>query len=158
ERALFGGAAILEGGVAARDPGCAQVLPPWDDRAVSRPFPSKPRMGSEGAGPESSFFADLVPRGHAVHAVKKLTIGLLALLAALAFVASAAAHPLGNFTINRYSRIEPSGDRLYVLYVLDMAEIPTFQAKAEVDSKGEAVYGAELARSIARHVDVTVAG
>ena len=40
---------------------------------------------------------------------------------------AAAAHPLGNFTINRYSRVELSGDRLYVLYVLDMAEIPTFQ-------------------------------
>ncbi len=89
--------------------------------------------------------------------MKKL-IAILAALAALAFVASAAAHPLGNFTINRYSRIEPSGDRLYVLYVLDMAEIPTFQAKAEVDAKGQAVYGAELAHSLARHVDATVGG
>ena len=46
------------------------------------------------------------------------------------------AHPLGNFTINRYSRIEPSGDRLYVLYVLDLAEIPTFQAKPQVAGRG----------------------
>ena len=89
--------------------------------------------------------------------MKKL-IAILAALAALAFVASAAAHPLGNFTINRYSRIEPSGDRLYVLYVLDMAEIPTFQAKPDVDSKGEAGYGAALARSLARGVEATVGG
>jgi ABC-type nickel/cobalt efflux system permease component RcnA len=89
--------------------------------------------------------------------VKKLAL-VLALLAALAFAASAAAHPLGNFTVNRFSRIEPSGARLYVLYVLDMAEIPTFQARSEVESKGEAAYGTELARSIARHVDVTVGG
>jgi nickel/cobalt transporter (NicO) family protein len=89
--------------------------------------------------------------------VKKL-LAILAAVGALAFAASAAAHPLGNFTINRYSRIEPSGDRLYVLYVLDMAEIPTFQAKPEVDAKGEAAYGAELARSLARHVDSTVGG
>ena len=89
--------------------------------------------------------------------MKKLTI-LLAALAALSFVASAAAHPLGNFTINRYSRIEPSGNRLYVLYVLDMAEIPTFQAKPDVDAKGEAAYGSALARSIARHVEARVGG
>jgi nickel/cobalt exporter len=92
-----------------------------------------------------------------VRVMKRLLV-ILAALAALAFAAGAAAHPLGNFTINRYSRIEPSGDRLYVLYVLDMAEIPTFQAKPEVDAKGEGAYGAELARSLARHVDVTVGG
>jgi nickel/cobalt transporter (NicO) family protein len=49
-------------------------------------------------------------------------------VAALALPALAAAHPLGNFTINRFSRIEASGPRVYVRYVLDMAEIPTFQA------------------------------
>jgi nickel/cobalt transporter (NicO) family protein len=48
--------------------------------------------------------------------------------AALALPTLAAAHPLGNFTINRFSRIEAPGPRLYVRYVLDMAEIPTFQA------------------------------
>ena len=54
---------------------------------------------------------------------------LLALAAAsLALPALASAHPLGNFTVNRFSRIEVSGPRLYVRYVLDLAEIPTFQA------------------------------
>jgi len=89
--------------------------------------------------------------------MKKL-VPVLAVLAALAFVGAAAAHPLGNFTINRYSRVQPSGDRLYVLYVLDMAEIPTFQARATVETRGEGRYAADLARSIAHHVDVTVDG
>jgi len=53
---------------------------------------------------------------------------VLALLAALAAPVAASAHPLGNFTINRFSRIESAGHRAYVLYVLDMAEIPTYQA------------------------------
>ena len=59
--------------------------------------------------------------------MKRLTLVAVA-VAALAWPALAAAHPLGNFTINRFSRIEASGPRLYVRYVLDMAEIPTYQA------------------------------
>jgi hypothetical protein len=59
--------------------------------------------------------------------MKKLFVLAVAVLA-LAAPAAATAHPLGNFTINRFSRIEVSGPRIYVLYVLDMAEIPTFQA------------------------------
>jgi nickel/cobalt transporter (NicO) family protein len=89
--------------------------------------------------------------------VKRLVI-LATVALALALCASASAHPLGNFTINRYSRIEPSGDRLYVLYVLDLAEIPTFQAKPQLQSKGEAAYAAGLTRTIARHLQLTVDG
>jgi ABC-type nickel/cobalt efflux system permease component RcnA len=59
--------------------------------------------------------------------MKRLTL-LAVAVATLAWPAFAAAHPLGNFTINRFSRIEVSGPRLYVRYVLDMAEIPTYQA------------------------------
>ena len=52
---------------------------------------------------------------------------LLATLGLLAFPAVASAHPLGNFTINRFARVEVAGDRLYVRYVVDLAEIPTLQ-------------------------------
>jgi len=89
--------------------------------------------------------------------MKKL-LALLVGLTALAACASAAAHPLGNFTINRYSRIEPSGNRIYVLYVLDMAEIPTFQAASAVRAEGESRYSASLARSIARGLELVVGG
>jgi nickel/cobalt exporter len=93
-----------------------------------------------------------------VRGVKRLVVlvGLvtIALLAPLA----AKAHPLGNFTINRYSRIEPSGNRLYLLYVLDMAEIPTFQAKPQVAAEGESAYATRLARSIGRHLVLTIDG
>jgi nickel/cobalt transporter (NicO) family protein len=51
-----------------------------------------------------------------------------AVFAALAAPAAATAHPLGNFTVNRFSRVEAAGHRVYVLYVLDLAEIPTYQA------------------------------
>ncbi len=45
----------------------------------------------------------------------------------------ASAHPLGNFTINRYSRIEPGADQIQLRSVLDLAEIPTFQEMSRVD-------------------------
>ena len=71
-------------------------------------------------------------------------------LAALAWPTVAAAHPLGNFTINRFSRIEVSGPRLYVRYVLDMAEIPTFQA-GRIDQNA-------YARRIAANAHLSVDG
>jgi len=61
-------------------------------------------------------------------------IGLFAVVVALAVPTTARAHPLGNFTVNRYSRIEPAGDGVRIFYVLDMAEIPTFQEKARIDA------------------------
>src|SRR5438093_6957659 len=58
---------------------------------------------------------------------------ILVLLAALLGLAAAApapasAHPLGNFTVNRYSLIVPERGQIRVTFVVDMAEIPTFQA------------------------------
>jgi nickel/cobalt exporter len=76
---------------------------------------------------------------------------LLALAAAsLTLPALAAAHPLGNFTVNRFSRIEASGPRLYVRYVLDLAEIPTFQA-GRIDAHA-------YVRRIARDAHLTIDG
>jgi nickel/cobalt transporter (NicO) family protein len=89
--------------------------------------------------------------------MKKLLV-LAVFLAALAVTASSAAHPLGNFTINRYSELDVTGNRLYVRYVLDMAEIPTFQAKSEVAARGKARYAASLARRIARRLELSVDG
>jgi ABC-type nickel/cobalt efflux system permease component RcnA len=39
----------------------------------------------------------------------------------------ASAHPLGNFTINHLAEIRPQRGELRIHYVLDIAEIPTFQ-------------------------------
>jgi nickel/cobalt exporter len=67
----------------------------------------------------------------------KRVILVLAVVAALAAPAAALAHPLGNFTINRFSRIESADQRAYVVYVLDMAEIPTYQA-GKIDARAYA--------------------
>ncbi len=63
--------------------------------------------------------------------MKKALVALAA-LAALVLPVAASAHPLGNFTVNRYSEIALSGDRVYVRYALDLAEIPAFQEGAAV--------------------------
>jgi nickel/cobalt transporter (NicO) family protein len=75
---------------------------------------------------------------------------LCAAVAALVLPVAAAAHPLGNFTVNRFSRVEVAGPRVYVHYVLDLAEIPTFQA-GEVDAR-------TYARRIAQGARLTVNG
>ena len=68
--------------------------------------------------------------------MKRLLLVAIALVA-LVWPASGGAHPLGNFTVNRYAEIVLSGDRVYVTYALDLAEIPTFQ-------EGDAVRSPEL--------------
>jgi nickel/cobalt transporter (NicO) family protein len=62
--------------------------------------------------------------------------GALALLAAAVLAggaAPAAAHPLGNFTVNASSGLLVGPDRLVVDYVVDLAEIPAFQARQAID-------------------------
>jgi nickel/cobalt transporter (NicO) family protein len=60
-------------------------------------------------------------------------LAVLAAALAVAGAAPAAAHPLGNFTVNSYSGLRVGPDRLVVDYVLDMAEIPAFQARQGID-------------------------
>ena len=54
-------------------------------------------------------------------------------------IKEAKAHPLGNFTINHYSRLEVSEEAARVTYVLDFAEIPTLQQKDRLDTDGDGV-------------------
>jgi nickel/cobalt transporter (NicO) family protein len=88
--------------------------------------------------------------------VKRLAALAVIALAVLVAPTVASAHPLGNFTINHYSRVQPSGDRVYILYVLDMAEIPTFRERQTMESPQE--YAAAAARRIARELVLTVDG
>jgi ABC-type nickel/cobalt efflux system permease component RcnA len=83
----------------------------------------------------------------------------------LAAGSTAQAHPLGNFTINTSAGIVLGVDRVSIDYVVDMAEIPTFQERPRIDADGDgALSGAEssafaadtcrtLARGLALRVD-----
>jgi len=59
------------------------------------------------------------------------------LLAALVLPGLAAAHPLGNFTINHYAGLRLEADRVLLDVVIDQAEIPAFQARLGFDLDGD---------------------
>jgi nickel/cobalt transporter (NicO) family protein len=82
--------------------------------------------------------------------VKRLVLVAIALVA-LAWPASGGAHPLGNFTVNHYAEVLLSGDRVYVTYALDLAEIPTFQ-------EGEIVRSPVFARRVADELVLEIDG
>jgi ABC-type nickel/cobalt efflux system permease component RcnA len=64
--------------------------------------------------------------------VRFAIVGVLVLLAGMA-PAPAAAHPLGNFTINTSASLVVHSNEVVVDYVVDMAEIPTFQERGRID-------------------------
>lgn len=75
---------------------------------------------------------------------RAISILLLTVLTGVWF-AETVAHPLGNFTFNHFVRVETGVDRAKVRYVVDLAEVPTFQEaqKADTDQNG-ALSEAEL--------------
>jgi len=90
---------------------------------------------------------------------------LLALISGLLLWSptAASAHPLGNFTVNRYAGIVVSRESVLIDYVLDLAEIPTFQERSAIDLDGDGVEEAELqawsrekAEAIAEGIELVV--
>ncbi len=73
-----------------------------------------------------------------------------AVAASLTASPDADAHPLGNFTINRYAGIELAGSDVYVHYALDVAEIPTYQLGPQIRRPG---YPVHLARNLVLTLD-----
>lgn len=67
-----------------------------------------------------------------------LSCAILAFSLIGGFRPEVSAHPLGNFTINHFARIETGSDRAKIRYVVDLAEIPTFQEAqtADIDQSG----------------------
>jgi nickel/cobalt transporter (NicO) family protein len=83
--------------------------------------------------------------------MKRFVIAAVAL--ALLIPAAASAHPLGNFSINHLDRVSVSRDHVDVTYILDQAEIPTFQERGLSPSVVLARKRAEVARGLALTVN-----
>jgi len=69
--------------------------------------------------------------------LRALFISSAAAVVVLASAAPAAAHPLGNFTVNAAAAVSVAADRLRIDYVLDLAEIPTFQERRVIDADAD---------------------
>src|SRR3954470_7368082 len=71
----------------------------------------------------------------------------------------AEAHPLGNFTVNQYSRLEIGRDAVHIHYIVDMAEIPAFKERQTIDADGDGQVGdAERSAYLARQVPALAGG
>lgn len=98
---------------------------------------------------------------------KRLT--LIALLTVMLFtlVQTVAAHPLGNFSVNRYRHITVQDDnQLTLLYVVDMAEIPTFREYSTLDADNDelitdtekAAYLTEMSQQLGQNALLSING
>ena len=97
---------------------------------------------------------------------RRLGAVLLAAIFVLILPAVVLAHPLGNFTVNRYSRLELGAAQVMLTYVVDMAEIPTQQVRPEIDTDGngnfspaeQQAYLAKLIPSLQEQLQLEVDG
>ncbi|MGW1714063.1 urease accessory protein UreH domain-containing protein [Streptomyces sp. NPDC002156] len=71
---------------------------------------------------------------------------------------AASAHPLGNFTVNRYDGLVVAPGQLRVAHVEDLAEIPATQAKPDIEKLGLTDWAGQRCATAAQGSKVTVAG
>ncbi|MFF7896739.1 nickel transporter [Streptomyces sp. NPDC007907] len=72
--------------------------------------------------------------------------------------ATASAHPLGNFTVNRYDGLVAAPGELRVHHVEDLAEIPATQAGPDIERLGIALWARERCATAAEDSRATVDG
>ncbi|MFF0093980.1 sulfite exporter TauE/SafE family protein [Streptomyces canus] len=94
---------------------------------------------------------------------RRLFASLTAVLTAACALAllpsgSASAHPLGNFTVNRYDGLVAGPGALRVDHVEDLAEIPATQAKPDIEKLGMTEWAAQRCKKAAEGGKLTVDG
>jgi ABC-type nickel/cobalt efflux system permease component RcnA len=85
---------------------------------------------------------------------------------ALCSLSGAHAHPLGIFSVNRYTRIEVRGGDIRLSYVMDVAEIPATQEISSIDRNHDGVpdtmecreYSREKISQLMREMNLTIDG
>ena len=89
------------------------------------------------------YWKHFMPTGFRMRALTSFCLIAAAVLAVLLITRFASAHPLGNFSVNRYSRLELSQVKLRVYYVVDMAEIPALQERGIIDTDRDGTISGE---------------
>jgi nickel/cobalt exporter len=87
----------------------------------------------------------------------KRWLAVVAVAGALLTPGVASAHPLGNFTVNHYAHIETRVDGVRINYVLDEAEIPTFQDRPRYSAEPQS-FADQRASELASNLHVTLNG
>jgi nickel/cobalt exporter len=101
--------------------------------------------------------------------LRRTSLGVLSALVVPLFavgVPAASAHPLGNATVNHYDGLQIYPDRVIDSAVEDVAEIPTFQRKRDIDRNGDgslspaerADYAATQCPALSKGVSIQIAG
>ena len=98
-----------------------------------------------------------------VRALRRLFASAAAVLTAagallLVPTAAASAHPLGNFTVNRYDGLVVAPGELRVTHIEDLAEIPATQVKPEIKRLGMTEWARQRCDKAAEGSKVTVDG
>ena len=94
----------------------------------------------------------------------RLIVAILVAVSSMSFTTSAIAHPMGNFSISHYSGIRIGKDAIEIKYILDLAEIPTFQEMQEsgitptVDDTGVQAYLARKAEILRDGLTLQISG
>src|SRR4051812_13717660 len=88
---------------------------------------------------------------------RRVLISLFCVLSVLAFFPhTALAHPMGNFSINHYSRLTIGADAVDVLYIVDIAEIPTHAERSAMDTNGDGEVSPQEEQSYLESVAVSL--
>ncbi len=127
--------------------------------ALGRP---RTQPGFLPVGRQEGAHGPQLPGGGEVKSRRLFASGGAVLTAACALVlvpvGVASAHPLGNFTVNRYDGLVVAPGELRVAHVEDLAEIPATQAKPDLEKLGLTGWAEQRCASAAQGSEVTVDG
>jgi ABC-type nickel/cobalt efflux system permease component RcnA len=77
-------------------------------------------------------------------------ITFLVAICPLSFSRIASAHPMGNFSVNHYAKIDLGSDHITIRYIIDLAEIPAYQEMQQGEIHADAADAAVLRYVAAR--------
>jgi nickel/cobalt transporter (NicO) family protein len=86
--------------------------------------------------------------------MRRLAAFVALVIGVFGLAGAAQAHPLGNFSVNHLVQVAVTDKQVELHYLLDQAEIPTFQERGRSDAE---VIAAKRAEAL-RHVEVTIDG
>ena len=101
------------------------------------------------------------------HQLKKKTVTFFqAVMLIVGLQSLAMGHPLGNFTISHFTQLEIAPEQIHVRYIVEMAEISTFQEFELIDTNHNRTpdkeeleaYGQRMSRQYAQGLELMIDG